>query len=105
MSNKRKRLDRDTRRDEILAAALQLARVHGYNRITRDQIAAHAGVSMGLVTLYLGTIPNLRRDLMRAAVSKGIPEIIAQGLAAGDPHAVKASPELKRRATDHLLAQ
>lgn len=96
--NDKKRMQPDERREHILAAAIDLARTEGYNRIRRDQIAAHANVSMALVTHYFGTMNQCRRAIMRAAIRDEVLEVIGQGLATGDPHARKAPAELKRRA-------
>ena len=98
MKKKSKREDPDKRRNDILDSALKLAEENHYNDITRDAIADHAGVSVGLVTHYFGTMPKLKRDVMRAAVRIESLPVIAQGLAARDPHALKASSDLKQRA-------
>lgn len=94
----KKRLPPNERRDAILAAAVDLSRRDGYNQITRDAIAEHAGVSMGLVTRYFGTMNKMRRAIIRAAISDEVLEVIAQGLAARDEHARKAPDDLKRKA-------
>lgn len=93
------------RRENILIAAVELARENGYNKITRDDIAERAGVSMGLVTHYFETMVQLRRAVMRHAIQFEIVEIIAQGLANKDDHARKAPEELKKQAVDKLLGQ
>lgn len=90
------------RRDHILNVAIEMAKVKGYHKITRDGVADSAGVSMGLVTRYFGTMNQLRKAVMRSAVKQGIPEIVAQGLANGDDHAKKASAELKAQAATLL---
>lgn len=98
------------RRAQILSAAMKLAVKRGYQNVTRDEIAAAAGVSAGLVNKYFSTMPQLRRDVMRAAVraaSTGqpgtavIPEmltIVAQGIVARDRHALKAPDIVKNAA-------
>ena len=94
------RTNPELRRDQILSAAVTLSIMDGYNNIRRDEIAEVAGVSEGLVTNYFNTMNQLRRDIIRAAIKKEIPEIIAQGLANGDKHARKASTELKEKAAN-----
>lgn len=94
----RKRADPELRRQHILDAALACARKSNYARMTRDEIAAAAGVSMGLVSRYLGTMPKVRRAVMRYAVEKGDASVVAQGLGVGDPHARKAPDALKTEA-------
>lgn len=99
MSNKKRtRMKPDDRRGEILAAALFLAQDKNYNTVSRDEIAERAGTSVGLVSRYFGTMPKLKRAVMRAAIKAEALPIIAQGLAAQDPHAMKAPQELKQRA-------
>lgn len=70
--------------------------------MTRECIAIAAGVSPALVSLRLGTMEALRRSVMRAAVKREVVPVVAEGLAAGDAQAKKASDELKKRAADHL---
>jgi DNA-binding transcriptional regulator YbjK len=90
------------RKDYILAVAVDMAKAVGYHKLTRDAVAEKAGVSMGLVTRYFGTMKRLRRDVMRRAIKEGIPEIVAQGLANSDEHAKKAPAELKATAATLL---
>lgn len=51
---------RAKRRADVLQAAELCARLHGVEAFTREQVAAAAGVSTGLVTLYGGTMDKLR---------------------------------------------
>lgn len=90
------RLSPQERRDAILNAAVTLAKTEGYNRISREAIAAAAGVSPGLVTTYFNTMPQLRRDLMRYAVRHNIVEVIAQGILHRDAQALKIDPEKRK---------
>lgn len=97
------RLNADARAGIILEAAIRLAESKGYTRITRDDIAAAAGCSTGLVSRYLGTMPQMRRTIMRRAVERGVARIVAQGLADGNPHAAKATLELRAQAAALLV--
>lgn len=94
----KKRVDPSLRKGQILGAAITLSKIDGYHKITRDNIADKAGISVGLVTRYFGTMTNLRRAIMRAAITQNIPEIVAQGLANKDNHARRAPPELRAAA-------
>lgn len=94
----------EMRRETILTAAITCARMKGYQHMTREEIAAAAECSTGLVTKHLGTMIQLRRSVMRAAVKEGVLEIVAQGLASRDPHARKAPDELKTRALQSIAA-
>lgn len=99
----RTRMSPKERRAEILAAALRVAVMTGYNRITRDDIAIAAGCSPALVSDALGTMVALRRGVMRAAVAGRVLPVIAQGLALRDPHALRAPPELRALAAASLV--
>lgn len=92
-----KRMDPLDRREQILDAAVGMAKDVGFQKITRDGVAIRAGVAMGLVTRYFGTMCQLRRAVMRSAVKNEVISVIAEGLAVGDPHAKKAGSELKAR--------
>ncbi len=87
----------DDRREAIMTAALTVATKVGYMTMTRDQIAAEADCSPGLVSAYLGTMPAMRRAVMRAAVARKVLPVVAQGLAMRDKHAMGA-PEGVRAA-------
>lgn len=102
---KNKRLSPHVRAVELTAVALQLAKTHGLGKLTRDQIAIEAGVAPGLVSLRLGTMPQMRRSIMRAAVAGEVLEVVAEGLAQRPPdqHAL-AAPESVRRAAAALMA-
>jgi len=97
-----KRLAPKERRNTILDAAIRCAQTGGFYNVTRADIAREAGVSEGLVTHYCGTMPQLRRAIMRAAIHRGVLPVIAQGLASGDPQAIKAPQDLKDRAAQAM---
>lgn len=101
MSDK-KRMQADDRRDQLLAAALVIAERTHYAHMTREEIADHAGVTRNLVTHYFGTMTQFRRDIMRAAVRQKNLRVIAQGLMARDPHALKAPEELRKAAAQSI---
>lgn len=99
-----KRLEPGERKGQILEAAIRLAREVGYHNLTRDSIATEAAVSYGLVTHYFGTIRCLRLEVMAEAIARGIPEIVANGLATGDSLAKSAPSALKERAAALISA-
>lgn len=92
-----------TLREDMIAAALTVARTKGYNTMTRDAIAAACGCSAGQVTTILGTMPQLRRAVMRAAITRRDLPVIAQGVVARDPNALAAPRELRERALAAML--
>lgn len=103
MKVKKSRTSPALREEHLLECAVALATVQGYHNVTRDQLAEAAGVSMGLISRYFGTMVQLRKAVVRQAVLKEIPEIIAQGLANGDKQAQKAPDALKTRAAMLLV--
>lgn len=92
------RLAPKDRKDQILTAAVNLASLNGYQNVTREAIAEAAQCAPASVSHYFGTMTQLRRDIVRAAVRHAILPVIAQALAARDPHVKKASDELKQKA-------
>lgn len=95
-----KYLARDTRTDQITAAALTLAERSpgGYRSLSREAIAQAAEVSPALVSARMGTMESVRRLIIRAAIKAGNARVVAQGLAVGDPHARKAPDALRQKA-------
>ena len=95
----KQRLKPDDRKQQILDAALKVARrPGGWSKLTRDAVAREAGCAEGLPSKYFGTMTAFRRAIMRAAIASSCLPIVAQGLAAGDKCAQKASPTLKAQA-------
>lgn len=92
------------RKESILDAAMTVAKERGYRKVTRDLVATGANISPGLVSRYFGTMAQLQRDIIRRAIKDEVLEVVAQGLANGDKHALKASKELKTKAA-HFLTQ
>jgi len=96
------KLEARERKAQILRAALELAPKIGYSRITREDIAKRAALPPSLISYHLGTMPDLRRHIMREAIRVECLPVIAQGLAVQDRHALKAPPDLRQRALQSL---
>jgi AcrR family transcriptional regulator len=92
------------RQASILDASLRMARLHGYQNVTRADIAVAAKCSEALVSSYFGTMVQVRRAVMRAAIKTHDLQILAQGLAARDPHAMRAPEDLRLAAVKSLVA-
>jgi AcrR family transcriptional regulator len=86
----------------VLAAALSLARVEGYQWITREGVAAQAGVSDGTVSNAFGTMRDLKRAVVTEAVRLGDLTIIGQAVASGSPLVDGVDPAVKQRALASL---
>lgn len=97
------RTDPELRKDSVLNVAIELASIIGCHRLTRDEIALKAGISMGLVTNYFGTMKKLKRTVMRTALKRKIPKIIAFGIIENDVHAKKAKGDLRRLALNLII--
>ena len=100
----KKRISSDNRKNHLVRKAVELSRVLGYTKLTRVELANGANVSEGLVSHYFGTMNQLRRAIMRAAIKLEVAEVVAQGLAIKDPQAKKAPDALKQLAAASLVA-
>lgn len=86
-------------KQRILAAAIKVStRPGGWAKLTRDQVATEADCAPALVSKHFGTMTEFRRSIMRAALKDEHLSVLAQGIAAGDKVAAKASDELRCRA-------
>jgi len=86
-----------TDREILLEAAIKLAEEHGYLHVTRKQIADATGSSPTNVSVIFGTMPELKRAIVSAAIARGNLPILAQALVMKHPKAMRA-PEALRRA-------
>lgn len=102
--SKQIKLEARERIAQILRAALEIAPTTGYSRMTRDEIAKRANIPPTLITYHMGTMIELRRQVMREAIRVECLPVIAQGLAVRDRHALKAPDELRHRALQSLAA-
>lgn len=83
---------------DLLAIAIGLAETHGYMKITRDQIAEAAEVSQGSVTNHLGTMRQMRREIVRHGVRTRNNRIIAQAVAHNDDYVMSKLTRAERLA-------
>lgn len=90
-------------KDNILEVAYVMAQRDGFGSLTRDGVAAEAGVAMGSVNHHWGKMSALREAVMQRAVEEENLELIGQGMALGDTIAKSAPLELRARALTTLL--
>ena len=90
-------------KDAILSAAMQLANLKGFKKVSRSDIAKRADVATGSVSYHFGTMKKLRDAMVTRAVESSNLKILAQALAERHPLATKA-PEALRRAAAATLA-
>lgn len=84
-------------KEAILSAAMQLANLKGYKRITRAEIAAKADVAPGLVSYHFKDMKGMRDAMVERAVQSENLKVLGQALADAHPVARKA-PETLRKA-------
>lgn len=101
MTTKRRK-DPTDRRAEIVAAAVHVAERDGIQRASFGAVAEVARCSRSTVVHYYPTLPQLHRDLMRAAIRRECLPVVAEGLARRDRHALKAPEQLKDRALQFI---
>jgi AcrR family transcriptional regulator len=94
----------ENRDGRILDAALQLAESDGYQWITREAVAALAGVSPGTINNVFGTMPDLKRAVLKAAVERRVIPIVAQGMGDRHPIILDAPEDLRREAALFLAS-
>lgn len=90
-------------KEHILEVAYTMAQRDGFGTLTRDGVAAEAGVAMGSVNYHWGKMSALREAVMQRAVEEENLELIGQGMALGDSIAKSAPLELRTRALTTLL--
>ena len=90
-------------KDDILEVAYVMAQRDGFGSLTRDGVAAEAGVAMGSVNHHWVKMSALREAVMQRAVEEENLELIGQGMALGDSVAKSAPLELRTRALTTLL--
>lgn len=95
-------ISKNATKERLTAVALKLAASSGWRTLTREKIAEKAGVSTGIVSYRFGTMNELRRTVMRAAIAQEVLPVVAEGLALGDRFAKAAPPELRQRAVASL---
>lgn len=99
---KQTRMKPEARKEEILTAALAIASMSHYLKVTREQIARKAGVSATAVQYHFHTMCQLRKELIRAAIKRECLPVIAQGYVAKDPCVLRAPEDLRRRAVEAI---
>jgi len=92
------------RKAAILEAAILAAQANSFSGMRMQHVYTLAECSNALVVSYYGTMPQLRRAVMRAAIKREILPIIANGVAMRDPNALKADMALQKKAMATLTA-
>ena len=91
--------------EKILDAAIALALLIPYSQMTREEIATQSKVSPALVSHYLGDMDNIRHEILKEAIVREIPVIIAHGLTLKEPAALAVPDWLKAKAGEAVTCQ
>jgi AcrR family transcriptional regulator len=95
----------EARREELLEAAMELARAGSYQKVTQKAVAEKVGCANGLVHRYFNTMTQLRRAIISAAIAQQDLPLLAQGLAHKEPKALAAPLELREAAVSTLIGE
>lgn len=101
MKNPRTRLEPETRKQQILEAAVNISIEKGYRQLTRRAIANKLSCSSTLINHYFGDIENLREIVFKIAIEKEIIPILVNGYCIGNQ---KIPPALKDRVIKYITA-
>jgi len=99
---KKQRLASGERKQQIVEAALSLAKIGNYATVQRVEVANALGVSPPAISHHFGDMDALREAVMFEAVRRGCLPVVVQGLAAGHQLAKEAPEELRLRAVASL---
>lgn len=104
--SKRQTLTSEVRSDQILSAAIDVARRDGWEAVTRDNVAEEADCAVGTINNMFGVMYNLKKAVIAKAcemVEAGdhdvnLVTVVAKGLASGDAGARNATTNVKELA-------
>lgn len=83
-ASRRRRLEPDARREQILAVAIRLFGEKPYAEVSTTDVARLAGVARGLVNHYFGTKKDLYLEVVRVMLT--VPAVAVERLPGGGPH-------------------
>lgn len=90
------------RREDILNAAITLARDGNLYTMSGHQIAKQADCARALVNYYYATINTLRAYVIRWAVRHDDAAIMAQAMLKGDPLVISMSNKQRALVAQHM---
>ena len=79
---RRRRLEPDARREQILSVAIRLFGAKPYAEVSTTDVARDAGVARGLVNHYFGTKKDLYLEVVRLMLT--VPEVALEQLPQGE---------------------
>lgn len=90
------------RQTEMIQTALELAEKIGFGNLTRENIGHACGLVPSMVNARFGTMTEMRRTIIRAAIKNETLPVIAYLIATNHPAAKNIPSDLKFRALAHL---
>lgn len=91
-------MNTDRMKAKLLSAAMQLANLHGFGKVTRNMIADKAEVATGTVSYHFKGMKKLEAAMVERAIETENLRILGQAISAKHPLATKADEGLQRRA-------
>lgn len=92
----------ESQKDNILKAAVATAKTLGLHGFARVDVARAAQVAEATVSHHFGTMPELRKAVVRAAVSEEILSILADARAGREAIGVPMTEELRKRVAAYI---
>lgn len=92
----------ESQKDNILKAAVTVAKTFGLHGFARIDVATEARVAEATVSHHFGTMPELRKAVVRQAVSEEILSILADARAGREAVGVPMSEELRKRVAAYI---
>lgn len=99
------RMSPDDRKEQILTAAMKVAKRNGYRAVTRELVATEAKISKPLITRYFEFSDLIDAIVLRAIAERNV-KLVAEALADGHKQArraVKAQEALRHQVSDYLF--
>lgn len=89
---------------ELIAVATKLAEKTPLHMVTRGAIAKKAKVAPSLVSFYIGTMDEMRADIVRQAIKTDNVAALANAMRANHPGVAEAPKAMKLAAAKLLAA-
>lgn len=96
------RSDPEIRQQQLMEAALKVAKDEGWSKLTRAKVACQAGVAASLINFYFGDKDQFRTSVMQEAVMRNLVSVVAEGLLYHNKAALDAPEALRKRAKDYV---
>lgn len=91
-------------KSQLIAVAVRLAEKTPLYMVTRSSIAKKAKVAPSLVSFYIGTMDEMRSDIVTAAIATNNVPALASAMRANHPGVANAPKAMKMAAAKLLAA-